>query len=301
MSTLAAIDCGTNSTRILIVDDNGKELARDLRITRLGQGVDSSRKLAPEAIGRTVEAAAEFKKLIDQFGVDKMRVVATSAARDASNSSDLFDALHNVLGVEPELLDGTEEGRLTFAGATASLEEPPYLVIDIGGGSTEYVLGTEDGKLFTTSTDMGCVRMTEQFLSSDPSTPGEIEAAINHVDHWLRDVETLLPIKKAKPSLVGVAGTVTSLAAIDLELTSYDPWRTHGYLFTQSGIGRITKALSAQTIEQRMANPFLPPGRADVILAGAIILLTSMKHFEFDVCRVSETDILDGLIFSITT
>ena len=222
MSALAAIDCGTNSTRLLIVDD-GRTVERLMRITRLGQGVDATGRLAPEAIERTTSVLAEYREVMDQHGVERVRMTATSAARDADNREDFFVAAEHAVGVRPELLSGLEEGRLSFAGATAELDpaDGPFLVVDIGGGSTEFAVGTEECE-GAMSIDIGCVRLTEKFLDHDPPRADELSACLSVVQTYLDDVARDLPAAPAAQTFVGLAGTVSTVAAVELGLAEYD-------------------------------------------------------------------------------
>ena len=207
MTALAAIDCGTNSTRLLVRDD-GRTVERLMRITRLGQGVDATGRLAPKAIDRTVDVLREYRGVMDRLGVERVRMTATSAARDAANREDFFSAGEAVVGVRPELLDGNEEGRLSFLGATSELDpgDGPFLVVDIGGGSTEFVVGTREPE-GVLSVDIGCVRITEKYLLSDPPTAEELSQAISVVHAYLDDVARELPASLDAPRLVGLAGT----------------------------------------------------------------------------------------------
>jgi exopolyphosphatase/guanosine-5'-triphosphate,3'-diphosphate pyrophosphatase len=264
-----------------------------MRITRLGQGVNDSRRLADAAIERTVQALREYRSIADRLGVGYMRVLATSAARDAQNRDSFFDAAENATGVRPELLTGIEEGELTYAGATRDLPSKNYLVVDIGGGSTEFVLGT-NGVVAARSVDVGCVRLTEEMLRSDPYAPEELSNAFSIVEEWCTEVSSELPIIVAEPELVGVAGTVTSLAAMDLGLTSYIREKTHHHRLTHDAVEELFRSLSMQSEAQRSQDPLLPPGRSDVLTAGTIILLGIMRHFTVESCLVSESDILDG-------
>jgi exopolyphosphatase / guanosine-5'-triphosphate,3'-diphosphate pyrophosphatase len=297
---VAAVDCGTNSTRLLIVDEQGRELARDMRHTRLGEGVHASRMLSEAAIERTVDALRLFRATCDDHGVAHIRVVATSAARDATNSNQFFDAAEQAIGVRPELLDGRDEGLLTFRGATAGLAPAPCLVVDIGGGSTEFVAGEPDGSgvRFARSLDMGVVRLTELALPGDPPTAGQLDDAFSIVEAHLAEIEELLG-SDCDFMLVGAAGTVTTLAGMHLGLSRYEPAKTHHHVLSRDDVERLFREISSQTVAERMQNPILPEKRADVIVAGAVILLQVMRQFDFDNCLVSEHDILDGLAESL--
>jgi exopolyphosphatase/guanosine-5'-triphosphate,3'-diphosphate pyrophosphatase len=299
-----AVDIGTNSTRLLIADvdaTGGRPVLhpqeRRMVITRLGQDVDATHHLHPDAIRRTVDVLAEYRRLLEAHGVERLRATATSAARDADNRDDFFRAAKEALGVEPELLAGTEEARTSFLGATSGLDAPaPYLVVDIGGGSTEFVLGTEEPEGLI-SVDVGCVRITEQFLSSDPPRPEELSAAVSAVRDHLADVERAVPKAREAATLIGLAGTITTVAAI--ELGGYDPERTHHFRLTRAAAEDVFRTLATEPAEQRRHNPGLDPGRVDVIVGGTAILVTLMRVLEFDEMLVSEADILDGLVRSL--
>ena len=300
---VAAIDCGTNSTRLLVADDRCHPLERLMRITRLGQGVDATGRLAPEAIDRTVAVLGEYRGVMDRLHVDRMRMTATSAARDAENRDDFFTAARRVIGIEPELLAGGAEGRLAFRGATAELDPAtgPFLVVDIGGGSTEFTVGRgggtdPDGVL---SVDIGCVRVTEKFLTSDPPAPEELSQTVSVVRDHLEDVVRELPATKDAARLVGLAGTVTTVAAVEQGLPEYDRDRIHHFALTREAAEDVFRTLATEPAAQRRHNPGLEPERVDVIVGGAAILVAIMRFFEFDECLVSEADILDGLVMSI--
>ena len=296
----AAVDCGTNSTRLL-VSDGGRHppLARLMRITRLGRGVDATRRLDPGAVDRTIAVLAEYRRVMDSLGVESVRATATSAARDAENREDFFAAAEEVIGVRPELLDGKEEGRLSFLGATAGLDpaQGPFLVTDVGGGSTEFVVGTFEPE-GVVSIDMGCVRLTEKFLHGDPPAPEELSQAISVVHSFLEDVEREVPAVKEADRLVGLAGTITTMAAVEIGLPEYDPKRIHHFVLTRAAAEDVFRTLATEARADRIHNPGLEEARADVIVGGAAILVTVMRHFGFEECLVSEADILDGLVLS---
>ncbi|HZQ27874.1 MAG TPA: Ppx/GppA phosphatase family protein [Acidimicrobiales bacterium] len=297
--SIAAIDCGTNSTRLLVADDQGHTLERLMRITRLGQGVDATRRLAPEAIDRTVAVLREYREVMDRLDVSKVRITATSAARDASNRDDFFDTAEAVVGVRPVLLPGDEEGRLSFAGATAELDpaDGPFLVVDIGGGSTEFVVGTTEAE-GVVSIDVGCVRVTERFIHSDPPAPEELSQAISVIHSYLEDVRREIPAVKEARRLVGLAGTVSTVAAVEIGLAEYDRDRIHHFVLTKAAAEDVFRTLATESRSQRIHNPGLEEARADVIVGGAAVLVAVMRNFEFDECLVSEADILDGLVAS---
>jgi exopolyphosphatase/guanosine-5'-triphosphate,3'-diphosphate pyrophosphatase len=297
---LAGIDCGTNSTRLLIASDEGQPLERLMRITRLGRGVDATGRLADEAIARTVAVLREYREVLDRYGVERIRMTATSAARDASNRDDFFTAAAAAVGVAPELLGGDEEARLSFLGATAELDpdDGPFLVADIGGGSTEFAVGTRepDGLL---STDIGCVRLTEKFLHSDPPAPEELSQAFDVVRGHLEDVSRVIPSAAEARCFVGLAGTVTTMAAVELGLATYDRDRIHHFVLTRAAAEDVFRTLATESRRQRIHNPGLEEARADVIVGGAVVVVAIMRYFELQECLVSEADILDGLVLSL--
>jgi exopolyphosphatase / guanosine-5'-triphosphate,3'-diphosphate pyrophosphatase len=303
----AALDLGTNSTRLLVADlaDANAPLVtldRRMTITRLGQGVDAHHRLAPEAIERTLAALREYRVAMDGLGgVDAVRATATSAARDAENRADLFEPAAEILGVELELLSGTEEAALSFRGATAELDDrvpAPYLVVDIGGGSTEFVLGTDapEGSL---SLDIGCVRITEAWLHSDPPSPEELSQAVHVVREHVTDVVLEIPAVKAARTLIGLAGTVTTVAAIELGLAEYDRDKIHHLRLTHPAVEDVFRTLATEPADRRRHNPGLEPGRVDVIVGGVVILVTILRTLGFEELLVSEADILDGLVRSL--
>jgi exopolyphosphatase / guanosine-5'-triphosphate,3'-diphosphate pyrophosphatase len=301
VSRVGAIDIGTNSVRLLVAEVDGtgraaklETLDRRMRITRLGQGVDATGALAPEAIARTVAVLREYRAALDEFGVTRVRATATSAARDASNRDEFFTAAREA-GIEPELLSGEEEAALSFLGATADLDAPaPYLVVDIGGGSTEFVLGTSapEGLI---SVNIGCVRITEQFLRSDPPAPEELSNAVAVVRDHIADVERAIPRVADAVTLVGLAGTVTTVAAIELGLPEYDRDKIHHFRLTKAAAEDVFRTLATESAAERAHNPGLEPGRVDVIVGGAIVLVAILRSLGFDEVLVSEADILDGL------
>jgi len=301
---LAAIDCGTNSTRLLVVDEAGVPLERLMRITRLGQGVDATGRLAPDAIGRTVAVLTEYRGVLDRLGVERVRMTATSAARDAANRDEFFDAAESAVGVRPELLGGEEEARLSFLGATAELDpaDGPFLVVDIGGGSTEFAVGTpgptSPGPEGVVSVDIGCVRITEKFLPSDPPAPEELTNALTVVRDYLDDVVRDVPAAAEAACLVGLAGTVTTVGAVELGI-DYHRDRIHHFRLSRDAVEDVFRTLATETRAQRVHNPGLEEARADVIVGGVVVLVAVMRYFGFDDCLVSEADILDGLVMSL--
>jgi exopolyphosphatase/guanosine-5'-triphosphate,3'-diphosphate pyrophosphatase len=297
---VAAIDCGTNSVRLLLADVAGDRLtdvARRMRIVRLGEGVDRTGRLAPEAIERTRRALLDYAEEIAASGATRVRMVATSASRDASNAADFRAMVHGVLGIDPEVISGDEEARLSFSGAVRGLAaEPPYLVVDIGGGSTEFVTGrsTVGAAL---SVDIGCVRMTERHLHSDPPTATEIAAAERDITAAVD--RALAAVGRDARTLIGLAGSVTTVTALALGLPSYDAERIHHAQATYDAVAKVTADLLAATVADRRALPVMHPGRADVIGAGALILRIIMERSGQPAVVASEHDILDGICYGL--
>jgi exopolyphosphatase / guanosine-5'-triphosphate,3'-diphosphate pyrophosphatase len=306
VSRVAAVDIGTNSTRLLVadLDGNGRDakllpVERRTQITRLGQGVDEKRTLHADAIARTLDTLRSYRSVIDDLGTTKVRATATSASRDATNRDDFFDPAEQVLGVRPELLSGDEEARLEFLGATAeSSATPPYLVVDIGGGSTEFIVGTDEPTGLC-SVDIGCVRLTEQFLHSDPPTPEELSQAVSIVRDHLADVDRLVPGAAAARTLIGTAGTMWTLGAVELGVDPSESDRIDGFHLSRPAAEEVFRTLATEPISRRRHNPGLDPGRVDIIVGGAIVAVTVMRHWGFEELVISEADILDGLARSI--
>ncbi|RFU38296.1 Ppx/GppA family phosphatase [Actinomadura logoneensis] len=305
MTRVAAIDCGTNSVRLLIADVEGDTLTdveREMRIVRLGQGVDRTGRLAPEALERTFTAMREYAGMIRAHGAEKVRVVATSATRDAENRADFVAGVVDIFGVVPEVVTGDEEARLSFTGATRELAAlrpaRPYLVVDIGGGSTEFVLGAS-GVESAVSMDIGCVRLTERHLKdADPPTPEQIAATITDIDAALATVRETVAVDEAR-TLVGLAGSVTTVAGIALGLPEYDSSRTHLSRIMAAQVHDVTRNLLHATRAERAAIGVMHPGRVDVIGAGSLIIDRIMREYGFGAVVVSEHDILDGIAWSL--
>jgi exopolyphosphatase/guanosine-5'-triphosphate,3'-diphosphate pyrophosphatase len=300
---LAAIDCGTNSTRLLVVGPGGDVRAREMTITRLGQGVDATRRLQAEALERTFAALRAYRSIMDAEQVSRARLVATSAVRDAANGEAFLLPAADIIGVPAELLSGNAEGQLSYAGATADLPPAPgdVVVLDIGGGSTEIVTKV-GGEILGISLDIGCVRLTERFLHADPPTTGEIETAVHAIGSELdRAVEAIPRLGEAGAArrLVGLAGTVSTLASLEQGLSDYDRERIHHAVLTAAMVGRWCDTLGAEPLRERARRPGLPAGRRDVIFGGALVLREVMARLSLGECIVSEADILDGLIMSI--
>jgi exopolyphosphatase / guanosine-5'-triphosphate,3'-diphosphate pyrophosphatase len=351
---VAAVDCGTNSLRLLVADvDVGRaqvtDVARRMEIVRLGQGVDRTGRLAPEALARTTGVLRDYAAVIAASGAREIRMVATSATRDAANAAEFTRRVTEVLGIEPEVLTGPEEALLSFTGATAELaagDGGPFLVADIGGGSTEFVLGAPlalGGRppwtppLFlpggpippdppwesslspqtpsaprapggsppsrtpptqAVSVNIGCVRMTERHLHGDPPTPAEVTAAVGDIDAALDTVSAAVPVRRAR-TLIGLAGSVTTVAGIAMGLPAYDASRIHHARVSSAVIHDVTMSLLAQTRAARAAIGVMHPGRVDVIGGGALVLDRIMERFGFSEVLVSEHDILDGIAWSL--
>jgi len=327
---VAAIDCGTNSLRLLVADVDpvaGRltDVDRRMEIVRLGQGVDSTGRLAPEALERTLRVLGGYARIIGDLSAGAVRMVATSATRDAANADDFLHGVSDVLGLEPEVLSGEEEAYLSFVGATAEFARGatgapgspgtgapgspgtggPYLVVDIGGGSTEFVVGGGQaarapgpGAVSAVSVDVGCVRLTERHLHSDPPRPAEVSAAAADIDAALDVVAAAIPLTDAR-TLVGLAGSVTTVAGLALGLGEYDSARIHHARVPAEQVTAQTRSLLGQTREERAALAVMHPGRADVIAGGAMVLDQIMRRFGFAEVLASEHDILDGIAWSL--
>jgi exopolyphosphatase / guanosine-5'-triphosphate,3'-diphosphate pyrophosphatase len=309
MTRVAAVDCGTNSIRLLVADVPAEgahtDLLRRMEVVRLGQGVDATGRLAPEAIERTRVVLAEYTAQARELGAERIRMVATSATRDAANRADFEAMVTATLGQLPDVVTGIEEAELSYLGATASLAtaarvhgteppRPPFLVVDIGGGSTEFVLGDAGGVRAARSVDVGCVRLTERHLRSDPPPPDEVQAAEADIRAALALVAADVPVEQAR-TLVGLAGSVTTVAALALGLPAYDAEAIHGSRIPVAAVRSVAAGLLSATRAKRAAYPVMHPGRVDVIGAGALILRVVMDAFDLDEVVVSEHDILDGI------
>jgi exopolyphosphatase / guanosine-5'-triphosphate,3'-diphosphate pyrophosphatase len=307
MTRVAALDCGTNSLRLLIADIDPAtgdviDVDRETRIVRLGQGVDQTRRFADDALARTFAVCREYSALIDARHVERVRFVATSASRDVSNRDAFVDGVRQALAVVPEVISGDQEAALSFAGATRELigvpgTQAPYLVIDIGGGSTEFVIGGRNVEA-ARSVDIGCVRLTERHLHDDPPTAAQIEAARADVVAGIELAAQTVPFARAS-TVIGLAGSVTTVAAIALELLEYDEVRIHHSRITALQIHQVTQRLLAMSRAERAALPVMHPGRVDVIGAGALVLDTIVAQLDVPEVVVSEHDILDGIALSI--
>lgn len=312
MTRVAAVDCGTNSIRLLVADADPAtgelhELDRRMTVVRLGQGVDRTGRLAPEALERTFAACRDYAAVVKEYGAERLRFVATSASRDAENRDDFVRGVLDILGVEPEVISGDQEAEFSFTGATRELAgrtdlARPYLVVDIGGGSTEFVVG-DDHVRAARSVDVGCVRMTERHLVhggqvSDPPTAERIAAMRADIESALDLAERTVPLREAR-TLVGLAGSVTTVSAIAQELPAYDSARIHHSRVSRERVREITEWLLRSTHAERAAIPSMHPGRVDVIGAGALVLLAIMERTGAAEVVVSEHDILDGIAWSV--
>ena len=300
---ICAIDCGTNSTRLLITDGAGETIVREMRITRLGQGVDATGMLAPDALERTLGVLGEYRSLMDAAGVIRGRLAATSAARDAANGPDFLHAASSLTGLDAEILSGEEEGRLSYTGAMAGLAPAPgaNLVLDIGGGSTEIVV-SDDGGLRAHSMQVGCVRVAERTLRSDPASAGQLAAARAMAEEAIDGAIAAIPGLAVLPTgsrLVGLAGTVATLAMIDGDIVDYERDLVHHRWLSLEAVVRWTRLLGAETSAQRSVRPGMVAGREDVIVGGLIVLQTVLERLGLDGCLTSESDILDGLAASL--
>lgn len=330
MALVAGIDCGTNSIRLIIADRqaSGEPLnvrTREMRIVRLGEGIDKTGQFAPAALERCFAAVDEYAQIISKYGADKIRFVATSASRDAGNRDEFFTGIKERLGVTPEVISGEEEATLSFSGATSSFrdEDEPVLVVDIGGGSTEFVLGQRGRVIDAISTNMGSVRIFERYLapvvadaksgdgSLDPGqTPGIAKAlikAVNAIDQLIDEADKKLGLDRAR-TLIGVAGTVTTITAHALGLNDYEPEKIHGSRITPAQMLRSCNWMMNQPVSARAALGYMPTGRADVIGAGALVWSRIIERINGEIeadgsglkeILTSETDILDGIALSL--
>ena len=302
MSRVAAIDCGTNSIRLLIADiSNGifKEVVRSMEVVRLGQGVDKNKSFHPDAIKRTLDAVEMFSEVIASKGVERIRFCATSATRDATNRSLFTDGVREILGVEVEVIPGEEEAMLSFNGATKELmqNDAPYLVVDIGGGSTEFVFGSnkvENAK----SVDIGCVRMSERHFTSQPTTMDQVARAIIDIDSAIAKAASVVPISNAK-TLVAVAGTATTVAAAALELKEYDRHLIHLARISADKVHKVSAMFQSMNKDEIANLGYMHPGRVDVITAGSLVLSRIMAATSASEFVASESDILDGMAWSL--
>jgi exopolyphosphatase/guanosine-5'-triphosphate,3'-diphosphate pyrophosphatase len=302
MSRVAAIDCGTNSIRLLIADiSNGifKEVVRSMEVVRLGQGVDKNKSFHPDAIKRTLDAVEMFSEVIASKGVERIRFCATSATRDATNRSLFTDGVRGILGVEVEVIPGEEEAMLSFNGATKEFtqSDAPYLVVDIGGGSTEFVFGSnkvENAK----SVDIGCVRISERHFTSEPTTMDQVASATIDIDTAIAQAASVVPISNAK-TLVAVAGTATTVAAAALELKDYDRHLIHLARISADKVHKVSAMFQSMNKDEIANLGYMHPGRVDVITAGSLVLSRVMAATGASEFVASESDILDGMAWSL--
>ena len=299
---VAAIDCGTNSIRLLIADidgSNSREITRQMEVVRLGQGVDKTGAFHPDAIARTLAAVDLYAAEIAKRGVEKIRFCATSATRDATNRALFIDGVKERLGIEPEVIAGEVEAALSFQGATKDFDraQGPFLVIDIGGGSTEFVFGTDSVEA-ARSMNIGCVRMSERHFTGDQPDPGQIASAIEDIDEAIRQAAKTVPITEAK-TVIMVAGTATTVAAAALDLPAYDRYAIHLSRISAERTHQISTELLRETREQRAAHGYMHPGRVDVIGAGSLVLDRIMLATGATEFVASESDILDGMAWSL--
>lgn len=304
---VAAIDCGTNAIRLLVAEtaSNGEvnDLVREMRTVRLGEGVDRTGEFSPQSLGRTFDACREYAGILQGFRVETIRFIATSASRDVSNRAEFINGVEAILGVRPEIISGAEEAELSYIGAISGfINEPeqPILVADIGGGSTEYVMRESPTEFLAQSINIGCVRMTERYLHSDPPTNSEITSTIEEIHRELRLVRSQLPVQDVR-TFIGLAGSVTTVAAMHLGLRHYDPSEIHGTVLSLESVERVTDQLLHMTRSERAQLGFMHPGRVDVIGGGALVLRESMRVLNFPCVVVSEHDLLDGVVARLTS
>jgi exopolyphosphatase/guanosine-5'-triphosphate,3'-diphosphate pyrophosphatase len=298
----AAIDCGTNAIRLLVarVDgDHVTDLVREMRTVRLGEGVDTSGEFSEAALERTFAAAREYAELLGNYDVNKIRFIATSASRDVTNRDAFSTGIKTILGVEPEVISGDEEAELSYHGALSGLDvKGSVLVADIGGGSTEFVTALSDGSLVSRSVNIGCVRMTERHLHSNPPTQSEIASTISDINIPIELIKETIPID-SETTFIGLAGSVTTIAAMALGLTEYDADIIHGSILSLDHVESVTDELLQMNHKKRASLGFMHPGRVDVIGGGALVLRESMRLLGFDQVLVSEKDLLDGVVLSL--
>ena len=301
---VAAIDCGTNSLRLLIADIDGnnfREITREMLVVRLGQGVDQNKAFAPEAIERTLAGVRQYSDLIRSKGVERIRFCATSATRDATNRDLFIEGVREILGVAPEVIPGTQEAELSFTGATKELGivQAPFLVVDIGGGSTEFVLGTQ-GVTAAASVNVGCVRMSERHLTSQPPTAVQLIRATQDIDSAIMSAGEVVAFREAQ-TLIAVAGTATTVAAAALGLDQYDRYAIHLSRISAERVHEVSAMFAGMTRDQIAALGYMHPGRVDVITSGALVLSRVMTLTGAEGFVASESDILDGIAWSLAS
>ena len=307
MTRYAAIDCGTNAIRLLIADVVGGRLVereRRMITVRLGEGVDATGEFSDAALNRTFAAVEDYAADIQRHGVSAVRMVATSAARDARNAAVFLEGVRTRLGITPEVIAGVEEAELSFAGAVRGLSDSslasPVLVADIGGGSTEFVLGDGSNLAISAlcSVDVGCVRMTERYLHDDPPTAAQVVSTVATIDALVDEAFDRVPVDRVR-TFVGLAGSVTTVVALARGLRAYDPALIHGSVVTLDQVEQVTERLLAMTRAQRAREPVMHPGRVDVIAGGALVLRQIMRRLPVDSVVASETDLLDGIVYKL--
>ena len=307
MTLYAAIDCGTNAIRLLIADVVGGRLVereRRMITVRLGEGVDATGEFSDAALNRTFAAVEDYAADIQRHGVSAVRMVATSAARDARNAAVFLEGVRTRLGITPEVIAGVEEAELSFAGAVRGLSDSslasPVLVADIGGGSTEFVLGDGSNLAISAlcSVDVGCVRMTERYLHDDPPTAAQVVSTVATIDALVDEAFDRVPVDRVR-TFVGLAGSVTTVVALAHGLRAYDPALIHGSVVTLDQVEQVTERLLAMTRAQRAREPVMHPGRVDVIAGGALVLRQIMRRLPVDSVVASETDLLDGIVYKL--
>ncbi len=300
--TFAAIDCGTNAIRLLIATVDGNKVSDRLRVmrtVRLGEGVDTTGEFSNAALERTFTACREYAELLMQYEVKELRFIATSASRDVSNRDAFIVGVKEALGVEPEVISGDQEAELSYRGALSGLHvQGPVLVADIGGGSTEFVTSLPDGSLVSKSLNIGCVRMSERYLHSDPPTQREIENTVSDIDSQIELIKRTIPINP-ETTFIGLAGSVTTVAAMAMGLNDYDADLIHGSVVSIEEVDAVTDELLHMTRAQRAELRFMHPGRVDVIAGGALVLRESMRILGFNQVLVSEKDLLDGVVLNL--
>jgi exopolyphosphatase/guanosine-5'-triphosphate,3'-diphosphate pyrophosphatase len=301
---VAAVDCGTNSLRLLIADIEGesfREVHRDMRVVRLGQGVDKNKAFAPDAIERTLKVTSEYAEVMRRKGVERIRFCATSATRDASNRDLFIDGVESILGIAPEVIPGSEEAALSFKGATKELgsDLSPFLVVDIGGGSTEFVLGSGEVTA-AKSVNIGCVRMSERHLNAQPPTREQIHAATLDIDAAINEAGLHVDFKAAK-TLIAVAGTATTVAAAALGLEFYDRYSIHLSRISADQVYQVAEMFASMNREEIASLGYMHPGRVDVITSGSLVLSRVMALTGVSEFVASESDILDGIAWGLAS
>ena len=296
-----AIDCGSHSTRLLIKRGN-ETIVREVELTKLGKGLDASGLLLPDAMQRVYSAFARYRRLMDEHGLapERIRVAATAAARDALNGAEFIARASEIIGAQVEVLTGQAEGELTFVGATSELDPAagPFVVIDIGGASTEFAYGSTECEA-AMSLDIGSVRLSDMYLEHDPPRPEELSNCVTYTGTWLADIDREMPQVHAAKTVVGVAGTISTAVAIEIGLSEYDREQIHHFSLTRDAAEDVFRTLATENREDRAFNPGLPAGRVDTIVGGMAILVRIMRHFELESLLASESDILDGLARSV--